>query len=87
MPKEKTTFWVSNYSTRYALESDIKSSVGTDTQKNKEANIEVCGTKKQLKQLRLNDTCTIWGIKVVSSDGSTQKDLKLKLEANGKTWK
>ena len=87
MAKEPIIFYVSNYLTRQDLEADIKSRAGVDSKKNEEAEHEIRGTKKELKQKRLSDQTTIWGIKCISSYGSTQKDLRDKLKKRGKIWK
>ena len=86
-PIEPVIFYTSNYETRADLEAHIKSKVGQDMVKNKDAGIEIRGTKKELKKLSLSDSCTVWGCKVVSTYGSTEKDLKEKLEKKGKEWK
>ena len=81
------TFLISNYLTRQDLERDILAEVGQDIEKNKTEGHLIKGTAHQLKQLQLDDTCAVFGCKVVSTYGSTKADLKEKLEDTGKQWK
>lgn len=82
-----TTFNASNYLTRADLEKHIIASVGQDIKANKEAGHEIKGKQKELKALNLSDTTTIWGVKVVCSDKSTDKILKDKVKEKGQVWK
>ena len=80
-------FNIDNYDSRADLENHIIASLGRDYAKNQEIGHKIVGTQKRLKQFGLSDTCTIWGVRVESNYGSTDKDLKDKAGREGKTWK
>ena len=85
----KTIINATNFTSRHDLEDYIKVEFGTEANGVKRVglDIEVRGTKKQLKKFSLSDTSNLWGIKCVVSDNPLQKTLEAKLAEKGKTWK
>ena len=78
------TIFAENFTTRQDLENYIKAKIGLNSLVNEQEGHLIKGTRKQLKKLNLSDTCVVWGVKVVSTQGSTEKDLKTK---KGDKWK
>ena len=76
-------FKASNYLVRSDCEAHIMSSVGSDIDKNKIAGHQITGTKEELGKLQLSDETSVWGVKCVIIDFSTEKGLR---EKNPK-WK
>ena len=68
------------------MEDYISQKFGKDL-RDKSAEAEVVGTKKQLKQFSLSDINKIFGVPIVITDKPTNKQLKEKLEKTGKLWK
>ena len=61
-----------DFETRENLESVIRSEMGDDTARNREAGHSIAGTREELKVLRLDDRTHIFGVKCVISDQPTK---------------
>lgn len=83
----KQIIYITNFIGRVDLENYIKSEFGVSIPKNREAEVEIRGTKKQLKNFQLSDMTEIWGIKCKITDKTLQKSLIEKLLKKGKIWK
>lgn len=73
-----TTLQAKKFKNRQDLEEFIKAEVGQNIKENREQGHEIKGKRKELKQLFLNDTQSVYGIKVVITDRPTAQILEEK---------
>ncbi len=71
-------FIAKNYKSRADLESVISAEVGTNIQKNIAEGHTIQGTRKELKLLHLDDTCSIFGVQCVINVAKEKTINKLK---------
>ena len=71
-------FNLKDYISRQDLESHVNALLGQNIKENREAGHQIVGTKSELKQFQLSDTCVVFGVKVVSSEETSEKYKKIK---------
>lgn len=77
---EQQTFIAKNYVSRDDLEKAVFAKIGTNINKNKEIEHQIIGTREELRNLLLDDTTNIWGVKCVITDIPTESLLAEKVK-------
>ena len=73
-----TIISVIDFSSRQNLENYISAEYGRDAEMNKTKDILIKGKRAELEKLQLDDTNTIWGLRVVITDFPTKTKVKNK---------
>mgnify|MGYP001573284242 CR=1 FL=1 len=73
-----TIISVIDFNSRQDLENYISAEYGRDAEMNKIKDILIKGKRAELEKLQLDDTNTIWGLRVVITDFPTQTKVKNK---------
>ena len=63
---------------RQDLEKFIVSELGNDEERNRLDNHVIQGKEEELKRLGLDDSCRVYGVKVISLDKPTREELQNK---------
>ena len=75
---KKIVFKAKNFEDRIALEEEIKKILGDNLILNRQAGHEIVGTPKELGNLMLSDTSTIFGCRTVTEIPKKKDDKKNK---------
>lgn len=79
MPKQ--ILQAKNFQNREDLDKFVTAELGSDESSNRAQGHQIIGTKEELKKLQLDDSCTVFGVRVSNSDlgNSTKKTIENKL--------
>lgn len=73
-------FKITDFTSREDLEAMIKSQVGADIRLNNDAGHTISGKRNDFKKFGLDDTCAIYGCKIIITDLSLKDILAEKIK-------
>lgn len=73
-----TTIYAKDFKKRKDLEKYIRAEFGGSSNKNRENGYTIQGTRKEVKRLLLDDTRSVFGVRIEITDHPTKQKVKIK---------